>query len=417
VNVRRSLAIAVPLVAVAAGIPAYVYAAPDGGSHKAENVAAAAPNLGDFVLKKGSAQSAARKALDKQLDKSSVGALVNASGQRKLGSGCGKAAQVPAKSLTYCWNKGDNQTKTWIPQAVTSVSDATADERWGANRPILVGWYSTGKTRATRVTFVNPAKKTYRHVLLAYPTIKSGKATYSDVGIHVGGMSWFGNYLYVADTVHGLRVFDMRQIFDLGKSKRGTTKNKGLVGLHGKTYYGHGYRYVMPQVGSWQHAKGNAPLKDCKGSGSPRTSYVSVDRTARQQPALILGEYCATAKPVGRVATFPLKVGTGLVSSGGYARANWAAPLPDKKIQGATRSHGMWSFTHNVDTTGAAKRGQLIYARWQGGKWVSGGKRETISIGPESLSCYRGQHRLWTVAEHYNRRALYGMLAEQCNER
>ncbi|WP_242901015.1 hypothetical protein [Actinomadura terrae] len=414
-NIRRSLAVAAPLVAVAAGVPAVAAAAPWTAPEKAEPASAAraaAPNLGDFDLRAGSDRSTPLKALDKKLDKSGVGALLNATGQRKLGGGCGRAAGVPSDSVVYCWNKEDAATSKWIPQGVSSVSDATADETWGkGGKPLLVAWYAKS---GVRLTFVNPAKRTYRHVLLVYPTMKDGKATYTDIGIHAGGIAWFGNKLYVADTRAGLREFDMTQIYDLGKSKAGTTKKKGWVGLHGKTYYGHGYRYVMPQTGSWQHVKGKAPLKDCKGSGSLRTSWVSVDRTARQQPALIAGEYCATASPKGRVATWPLKVGTGLVGSGGVAHATWAATLPDKKIQGGVRSHGYWWFTHNVDTTTGAKRGQLLVTSHDGRKWGDVVRR-TISYGPEDLSCYRGQRRIWTVAEHANKRALWGTLEEPCN--
>ncbi|WP_329519629.1 hypothetical protein [Spirillospora sp. NBC_01491] len=411
-KVRRSLAIATPLVAMAAGVPAYTYLGTD-NVHNAAPSAAAAPSLGDFALKKGSDRAAPLKAMNKALKKSSVTALLNASGQRKLGSGCGGKAGVPAKSLVYCFNKEDSTTKKWVPQGVTSSSDATADEAWGANKPMMVVWYAD---KAIRLTFVNPAKKTYRHVLLTYPKLKGKSANYTDIDLHAGGVAWFGNYVYVADTVHGLRVFDVTKIFDLGKSKNGTTKKKGLVGLHGKTYYGHGYRYVMPQVGSWQHKNGDAPLTKCKGSGPPRTSWVSVDRTARQQPKLITGEYCATASPKGRVATWPMKVGTGLVSSGGVAKADWAAPLPDKKIQGGVRSHDFWWFTHNVDTAGGAKRGQLLVTSWNAQKKGWGGvQRRTISYGPEDLSCFRGQRRVWTVAEHAGKRALWGTLEEPCN--
>ena len=34
-------------------------------------------------------------------------------------------------------------------------------------------------------------------------------------GIHAGGIVWHGNLLYVVDTTRGIRVFDMRQIFEL----------------------------------------------------------------------------------------------------------------------------------------------------------------------------------------------------------
>lgn len=413
-KIRRSLAIATPLVALAAGIPGVVYLAPGETQNAAgTSASAAAPALGDFDLRQGSNRSTPLKALGKKLDKSGVTALMNATGQRRLGSGsCAKAAGVPAKSVAYCWNAGDSKTSKWIPQGVSTVSDADSDETWGkSGKPILVAWYAD---HAIRLTFVNPAKHSYRHVLLVYPTMKGGKATYTDIDVHAGGIAWFGNKLYVADTQAGLRQFDMTQIYDLGKSKAGTTKKKGWVGLHGKTYYGHAYRYVMPQTGSWQNAKGKAPASKCKGSGPLRTSWASVDRTARQRPELVLGEYCATASPKGRVVTYPLKVGTGIVGTGGVAHANWAATLPDKKIQGGVRSHGWWWFSHNVDTTSGAKRGQLLTTVRKGGGWGEV-TRQTVSYGPEDLSCYRGQRRIWTVAEHAGKRALWGTLEDPCN--
>ncbi|MBO2454578.1 hypothetical protein J4573_46345 [Actinomadura barringtoniae] len=423
-NVRRSLAIAAPLVAVAAGIPAYVYAAPDGGSHKADNVAAtaaAAPNKGDFVLKRGASNSGIIKGLDKSLNKSGVQKLLKAA-NNKLGTHC-SGARVPTKAVKYCWTKTDDNTGTWTPQGVTSVSDAMNNEKWGNSRYVMgVSWWAKS---GARLTFVDLKNKKYRHVLLAYPTkTKTGKPNYNDIRSHVGGIAWYGNYLYVAETRVGMRVFDMRKIFDLGASKHGTTKNKKLVGLHGKTYYGHGYRYVMPQVGLWKNAKGQAPsASKCYTSGSPKFSWVSVDRSGWD--SLVTGEYCPDNKPTGRMATWQLVNGQPRTDAKGYAHALAVSTLPVGRVQGgATSTRGGvdygW-FTHNIRTNEIGKGypkacpksgalcGQLYNARWVVGSGWKVTSKPALGIGPEDLSCYRTQNRLYTVAEHRYKRALYGV--------
>jgi hypothetical protein len=48
--------------------------------------------------------------------------------------------------------------------------------------------------------------------------VNNAKPTYRAINVHAGGVAWYGNYLYVADTEAGLRVFDLRKIFDLDRS-------------------------------------------------------------------------------------------------------------------------------------------------------------------------------------------------------
>jgi hypothetical protein len=353
---------------------------------------------GDFVLRSGPDRSASLRALDRALDRSTVNALINSSGQRKMGRGCARAAGVPAHSVVYCFNRADSTTRSWVPQGVTTVSDAAGGERWaGGGRPILVSWHDSGKVR---LTFVNPDRRTYRHVLLVEPE-KNG---YSDIGIHAGGIAWYGNKLYVADTRHGVREFDMRQIYDLAKSKRGSTGHSSWVGLHHGKYYGHGFRYVMPQTGNWEFANGRVHGK-CRGTGPIRMSWLSIDRTTWPH-SLVAGEYCRPNWPQGRVVTWNL----GALSGGGTARPSWGAELPADRIQGAVRTHGRWWFTQSH----GHKHGTLLTTYPTSRGWAKV-KRSTISYGPEDLACYRGQHRIWTVAEHAGRRALWSFRANSCH--
>lgn len=382
--------VAVPGVAQAAPVPAVSTKAP------------ADLNPRDFVLRRGADRSAPLRDLGRRLHRSSVNALLHSSGQARMGRGCAGSAGVPAHSLVYCFNKKDTATRSWVPQGVTTVSDATAGERWaGGGRPILVSWHDSGKVR---LTFVNPGRRTYRHVLLVEPKMTKGRATYSDIGIHAGGIAWYGDKLYVADTRHGVREFDMRHIYDLAKSKAGSTGHTGRVGLHHGKYYGHGFRYVMPQTSSWEFAHGKVGGK-CRGTGPLRMSWISVDRTAWPH-SLVAGEYCRPNWPRGRVVTWRLEA----LSGGGPVRPSWGAGLPADKIQGAVRTHGRWWFTQSH----GGRRGTLLSTRPTSRGWAKA-ERRTISYGPEDLACYRGQHRIWTVAEHAHRRALWAFRTNSCS--
>ncbi|MEV5825855.1 hypothetical protein AB0L25_09785 [Spirillospora sp. NPDC052242] len=389
----------IPLAALAAIVP--------GAVHAPARAAAADPD--GVALRHAATPAAALRALDGRLRRSGVDAVLRAPGARELGRDrCGRAAAVPPGSLAYCFDRKDSRTKTWVPQGVTTVSDAVADENWNGDRPMLVSWHGG---ESVRVTFVDPDRRAYRHVLLVRPVMKDGRATFGDIDVHAGGIAWFGDKLYVADTTRGFRVFDMTRIYDLGASRSGSTKRPGRVGLHGGTYYGHGHRYVLPQTATWRYVGGRAPSNGCRGEGPLRTSWTAVDRTS-WPPALIAGEYCKAERPRGRVATWPLRDGTGPVSSGGVAHANWVAPMPDDQIQGAVRTNGYWWFTRG---RGRDTRGEMLVTRTGlFGGWAPV-TRHTISYGPEDLSCHRGANRIWTVAEYAGRRALWGLPASACH--
>ena len=52
----------------------------------------------------------------------------------------------------------------------------------------------------------------YRHMLLVEPLLRDGAVDIGPVQVHAGGIVWFGDYLYVVDTFHGIRVFDLTRI-------------------------------------------------------------------------------------------------------------------------------------------------------------------------------------------------------------
>lgn len=342
----------------------------------------------------------------------------------KAGGMCASSAVQPgtrvAVARSVCFNRGDDGTPEWYPQGVTT-----------AGRPgdgtVLVSWYHRG-TKGVRISFVDTDTGSYRHVLLVYPranrdyvTVRvsqdESNANYNQ-SLHGGGVLWYGNYLFVADTERGFRVFDMRRIYDLGASPNGTTQHKDRVGLIGGTYYGHAYRYVMPQVGSWTRTA-PAGAKCTASDGAPHFSYTSLDRGGPGH--VIAGEYCKSGEETnGRVAVWPI---AGAFDARGELITDtahrWDAVavhrLPDSNIQGAARFDGRWYLSRSRGKTTAgtlyttepttSPTGPLEVARQQ-----------YLSIGPEDLSHRYGGtasnpalDAIWTVAEHPGKRTLYAV--------
>jgi hypothetical protein len=405
----------IPFLALAAIALVALAAAPAG---------AQAPSLDDFKLRQTDVDLQARAdALAGQLTRSDVGPLLDEANRVGVeGGACKNTAfpGIPAGSQWFCFDQSDSGSGSgdveWIPQGVTTTADAGQEGR----QALLVGWYDSAvdPQKGVRVSFLDPSTGRYRHVLLVYPyAAADGRPNYEIVGrpqggIHAGGIAWYGNYLYVADTRRGVRVFDMRYIFDLGKSPNGDTSDKKGIGWSGSAYRGFGYRYVMPQVDAWVNAAGpdnDDPGFFCSASGASRFSYVAVDRSETPH-RLITGAYCDSGD-VGRVARWPLDGATGrpvVDPRDGLVHASEAYRLAQNHIQGAVSVGGTWYLSRSI---GATANGQLIVAKPDASP--VGSLRATSTrvagIGPEDLSFWPGQDRVWTVTEHAGRRMLYGV--------
>jgi hypothetical protein len=395
----------------------------------AAQAGAQAPTRGDFKLRQTALDLQARvDALDARLSKSGVQRLLAEANRTAVANGGCKAAAfpgIPPGSRWFCFDPADSGEASgdleWIPQGVSSVADAQEDGRWGDREALLVSWYDSAvePKKGVRISFLEPNTKKYRHVLLAYPYIAAnGRPTYEivgrpDGGIHAGGIAWYGNYLYVADTDRGIRVFDMRYIFDLAASPNGDTSDTGRVGWSDGRYRGFGYRYVMPQVDAWVNAAGpdnDDPGFHCSGTGAPKFSYVGLDRSETPD-RLITGEFCDDTGDVGRVARWPLDGTTGrpLVSAAdGLVHASEAYRLARDEIQGAVSYGGSWYLSRTERRTGP---GQLLVARPDASPEGSLRVTQTrpAGIGPEDLSFWPGQGLVWTVTEFAGRRMLYGV--------
>lgn len=337
----------------------------------------------------------------------------------------------PVIVRSICFQSDDNNTTQWFPQGVTTAADMQADQEWGNGyQPVLVSWYDKTQDDAikgVRISFMNRDTGAYRHVLLVYPrangdydTVRVSMDPDNDkynTSLHAGGILWYGNYLFVADTARGFRMFDMRRIYDLGASKNGTTSHPGLVGRVGTVYYGHGYRYVMPQIGSWTRTAATG-TKCTDSDGSPQFSHVSLDRSGTDH--LVAGEYCAGKEAVdGRVAAWPIAGafnGNGeLITDTAYRwNAAEAYKLPKPRIQGATRFNDRWYLSQsNSDGSG------ILYTTEKPAsdtRTLKVADTQPLTIGPEDLSHWPdgtsnspGLGTLWTVAEHAGKRMVYSV--------
>ena len=172
--------------------------------------------------------------------------------RRTRGAGATNRTAIPQLADGFTWNEGDDNVDYWMPQGVTGSSDAAADGLVAGRRLLLVSWYHKdaqggGAQRGVRVSVVDwnlvgrPVDD-YRHLLLVEPTVgPDGVPNFRAVEIHAGGIAWVGRWLFVADTGHGLRVFDMERVMEVATGE-------DHMGRQGERWYARGYRYIIPQV-------------------------------------------------------------------------------------------------------------------------------------------------------------------------
>lgn len=316
----------------------------------------------------GSGEYARVAALEKKYPPAGVGAVI-ASANRSV-QPLGNAPELRAvKNVAggFRWNAGDNAVDYWYPQGITGSADAVPDGIVDGHRELLVSWYSKNG-KGVRVSFVDADKlggAKYRHVLLVTPNDDGG---FGLVESHAGGIAWFGNSLYVAETHGGLRVFDMRHIL------RVRNPDDAL-----------GYAFILPQVGLYKTTNPKLVF-----------SFVSVDRSG---PALVTGEYRAGEKG-GRIVRWPLDAASGLLT-GGRAAAAFSSPATN--VQGALMLNG------RIGTSSSAGAGKP-------GVFTSGAPGQNAgthpwAAGPEDLSYAPTSGRVYSLTEHPGARVVFGVPA------
>jgi hypothetical protein len=297
------------------------------------------------------------------------------------GSTTAFGSMTPRPADWYCFEPGDNDSADWYPQGVASSSEAGRTDV----QAFAITWYwkpeGSATERGVRLSFLSRVTGKYRHVLLVEPK----GASYTAINIHAGGVAWYGDLIYVADTSHGMRVFDTRHIYEV-------KGDDNKIGLRDGGYHAYGYRYVMPQMDAWS------------GTGSARFSFAAVDRSTSPH-TLISGEYVDPATEpgkIGRVALWPLADDDTLVAGAdGLAPAADALILPAAKIQGAVSHKGRWYLSQAAS---AVKNGSLLV--------VPAGRPAQVRrfpVGPEDLTCWSEKNQLWSITEFRGRRVVFAV--------
>jgi hypothetical protein len=215
-----------------------------------------------------------------------------------LSSSTGPLAPAGAYKYGMKWAAGDQSVDYWIPQGMTmgtvgSTSVSLVAWRYvknssggsDANPPSGQGYTSKGVRVAIVNTqqVINGSGGAYRLVLLVEPT---ASGNFKPIENHAGGLAWYGDYLYEADTYGGIRVFNLNNIRSVSTSSTCNTK----IGSYSGLQCAFGYAYVLPQVSYYQASDVNGSL----GNPWPRKfSFLGKDVT-QTTPVVLSGEYCNT---------------------------------------------------------------------------------------------------------------------------
>ena len=308
-----------------------------------------------------------------------------------------RTAITPAPTLAgyaggFRFDSGDNSDCKNSPQGITTSRDAVGKNyngRYGGHQLVVVSWNTSDECNAadtrSRITLIDwdaNYPNTYRKILLVQPTGTAAAPNFTDVPVHAGGIAWYGDYLYVADTTRGMRIFDMRKIL--------RTSIGGAAGQIGRqpdnnTYYAHNYGYVLPQIGS-------VTAVTAPGTVAMSWSSISLDRVSR---SIVMTEYtCQSAcgakyevRPP-RAIRFPFAAGSTTFAPA--TAASEALQLPWYQLNGVASHNNRWWFNSSGDK-------RLYY--WKPGAtatsypWVSGGESISYWEDPDNADL------LWSLRE------------------
>ncbi|KAI9271644.1 hypothetical protein BDA99DRAFT_500589 [Phascolomyces articulosus] len=301
----------------------------------------------------------------------------------------------------YTWDMKDGyndvNTLLWYPQGITTSSDAYDDGLYEGDNVVLVSWYDkrvaeTDPTnKGVRISFIDQSTKEYRNCLLVVPD-DGDTPSFHTVKIHAGGIMWYGHHLFVVDTWKGVRIFDLRHIYEV-------SIGGGIGHVGSGRFEAYNYRYVIPQSGHYL-AEGF------------RFSFISLDRTTTPDSFLV-GEYDATGAS-SRVARFEIDAETRLPTHS----SGTTAPATEMFNSFLTSTQGVTSVT----TTNGTSKYYFSCSRGVTGlgdlfTWVSGEQQEptehadVLHNGPEDLSYRKQGDQLWTLGEHPGERPVYALKA------
>jgi hypothetical protein len=289
----------------------------------------------------------------------------------------------PGVSYAFRWENSENSNLSWVPQALSGSADASPTGLVEGRRLVMVASYfdegvdPAAAPKGVRLALVDvtvPTAPAYRFLLLVEPT---AGPSWAPIRIHAGGMAWYGDYLYVADTSKGLRVFDLRRIFQADTSEN-------VIGCDATSCKAGLYKYALPQVGAYARAGACDPA---------RFSFVALDRSSAP-PRLVTGEYCATTAcsgPLaGRVFRFGLDPATGLLAGGARTYSTDAYFMGETQVQGAVSTNEKFLLSSSQPAAGAGALFTVTPGASTTHGWID---------SPEDVMIDLGQGEIWSLSE------------------
>ena len=306
----------------------------------------------------------------------------------------------------YKFNSGDNNVDHWWPQGMSgSATGGNTNSIFVAGEVVhLVSWYhkpeedpSTNVNKGMRLSFVRRtllSDVAYRNILMVEPVIADdGTPTFKPVVGHAGGIVWYKNLLYVADTSKGFRVFDMNHLMKV------KTGDKDLIGYSAakNEYHGFNYAYVLPMVNRY---------KLCEESCCARFSFCSLDMSVTP-PRIISGEY-TDKNSKARIHSWEIDEGSGwLALDPGQDTATADALFYPAaiRLQGATIYNGIAYLSSSNPKSNWPQTPGTLYVAVDGQVPV---KRGYPTL-PEDLYHNHVLNYLWTVTEYPGLRYVFAV--------
>ncbi len=350
-----------------------------------------------------------------------------------------KGAARKTGYVGYCWGGGPDRVEdSWRPQGITSTSDAyasqTADGTPDGSHGFAVSWYSL-REQGSRVSLLNASAKgtglgKYAHVLLVDPQRGNDDHLTFAATSHVGGLVWYRNWLFAADSSRGLLVFDMNKIYRLPPT--GVTDSIGWDPF-GRKYAAYGYDYVLPIQFRYKPPK----IGTCGRQRDYRAplcfSFIGLDRSTTPD-SIVAGEHrtAAALEASGgraRLTRWSLNPTDGLLcdrrsscrtrrapASAVRVRTVYVTPTPT--LQGAISWRGRFILSQSNRGGGVPP---TLYASTPGPTSMKFGRvRHTRPwvVGPEDLTLWRDSTRssstgrnarVWSLTEFAHERVVFGV--------
>jgi hypothetical protein len=405
---RRRPALAVASLGLCALLASASQAvATEAASDQAEpSVAAAATPLtaSNFRYTLSETSSSLIGALDSALPNVTMGAVADDANRTPS---CDSAPSVTNRTAYYCWNAGDQDTPDWYPQGITTSSDALGEGTYDGKRINLVSWYDhaeDGISKGVRISVSNLSASAsappYRHILLVEPSGTTSAPSYKAVNVHAGGIMWYGNLLYVADTSGGFRVFDLDHLWQV------STGSSSAIGRQSDgSYHAFDYKYVLPQTAKFTDSTAG-------GYAQLQHSSVALDRTSSPD-SVIVSEYRSAADVDAGAQVRTIRVPIDYTNrylkpaSDGIIKATEAYRTDLESVQGSTAINGEFFFSQSdgSDHSDPNSDGDLHTFAAPSGAIVRHGN--ALTVGAEDLSYDPTRDSLWSLGEYPGYRWVY----------